>query len=233
MHKYFISFFMVLVCTSIYGQKPVDNKAVKKDTTVYKTPYGLRLGIDISKPIKAVFDDTFKGFEIVGDYRLTKTFYLAAEIGYEEETTQEDFTNSISKGNYIRIGGNFNLYKNWLDMTNEIFFGFRYGLSIFDQTLNSYELNVGNTYFPSTTITSSQTVSGLNAHWTELMLGIKVETLPNLYLSASMSYKIMISLKEPDNFKTLFAPGFNRIFLNNAGFGFNYTISYTIPFNKK
>lgn len=218
---------------SSYAQKPAESDPKKKDTIVYKTPYGLRVGVDISKPIKAMLDDTYSGFEIVADYRLTKTFYLAAEIGFEEEVAPEDFTRSIAKGNYIRIGGNFNLYKNWLDMTNEIFFGFRYGLSIFDQTLNEYSLNVGNTYFPSGTIVSSQTDSGLNAHWTELMLGIKVETLPNLYLSASMSYKIMISLSEPNNFKTLFAPGFNRVFLNNAGFGFNYTISYTIPFNKK
>lgn len=223
---------MVLVSTSMYAQKPLENKAAEKDSIVYKTPYGLRLGVDISKPIKAMFDDTYKGFELVGDYRLTKNFYLAAEIGFEEETTKEDFTSSFSKGNYIRIGGNFNLYKNWLDMTNEIFFGFRYGFSTFDQTLNNYSINTGNSYFP-TSIISSRTETGLNAHWTELILGIKVETLKNVYISASMSYKIMMSLKEPSNFKTLFAPGFNRVFLNKAGFGFNYTISYTIPFNKK
>lgn len=216
----------------MYAQKPLENKAAEKDSIVYKTPYGLRLGVDISKPIKAMFDDTYKGFELVGDYRLTKNFYLAAEIGFEEETTKEDFTSSFSKGNYIRIGGNFNLYKNWLDMTNEIFFGFRYGFSTFDQTLNNYSINTGNSYFP-TSIISSRTETGLNAHWTELILGIKVETLKNVYISASMSYKIMMSLKEPSNFKTLFAPGFNRVFLNKAGFGFNYTISYTIPFNKK
>lgn len=233
MYKYFISLLVVvLVSTSVYGQKSLDNNAEKKDSIVYKTPYGLRLGVDISKPIKGMLDDTYKGFEIVGDYRLTKNFYLAAEIGFEEETTLEDFTSSFSKGNYIRVGGNFNLYKNWLDMTNEIFFGFRYGLSIFDQTLNNYAINTGNQYFESS-ITNSRTETGLNAHWLELMLGIKVETLKNVYISASASYKIMVSLKEPNNFKTLFAPGFNRVFLNQAGFGFNYTISYTIPFNKK
>ena len=36
-----------------------------------------------------------------------------------EETTAEDYTNSTSKGNYIRIGFNYNAYQNWLDMNNE------------------------------------------------------------------------------------------------------------------
>jgi len=232
MYKYFISFLVLFVSVNLYAQKPLETKTENKDTVIYKTNYGLRLGVDISKPVKGMLDDTYKGFEIVGDYRLTKNFYLAVEIGQEEEIALEDFTSSFSKGNYIRVGGNFNLYKNWLDMTNEIFFGFRYGLSIFDQTLNSYSINTGNQYFPAS-ITSSRTETGLNAHWTELILGIKVETIKNVYLSASMSYKIMISLKEPSNFQTLFAPGFNRVFANEAGFGFNYTISYTIPFNKK
>jgi hypothetical protein len=232
MYKYFISLFVLLSASSLFAQQPLNTKVEKKDSVAYKTSYGLRLGVDISKPIKAIFDNTYKGFEIVGDYRISKNLYIAAEIGVEEETTKEDFTSSFSKGSYIRLGGNVNLYKNWLDMNNEIFFGFRYGFSTFDQTLNTYAVNTGNTYFP-TEITSSRKDTGLNAHWTELMLGIKVETIKNLFISASMSYKIMVSIKEPANFKVLFAPGFNRVFLNNAGFGFNYTISYTIPFNKK
>ena len=65
------------------------------------------------------------------------------------------------------------------------------------------------------------------------MLGFKVETFKNLFLSASFSYKIALSVKEPDSFKTLYAPGFNRIFDTGTGFGFNYTISYLIPFSKK
>ncbi|MEN8703953.1 MAG: DUF6048 family protein, partial [Polaribacter sp.] len=53
------------------------------------------------------------------------------------------------------------------------------------------------------------------------------------FVGFSVSYKVLMSAKEPDNFKTLFAPGFNRIFESRTGFGFNYTISYTIPFAKK
>ena len=240
MFKYFINFFLFFMVVDAFShEQPKDSLANLNDSIVYKSPYGIRLGLDISKPILVSVDGNYNnGFEIVGDYRISKRLFLAAELGYEDKTAQEDFTNSTAKGSYIRLGINYNLYENWLDMNNEIFAGFRYGFSIFDQTLNSYTPNVVNgegndvPYFPANLI-SSDTASSLNAHWSEFVLGFKVETLKNLYVSASISYKIVLSIKEPENFKTLYAPGFNRVFDSGTGFGFNYTISYLIPFSKK
>lgn len=241
MFKYFISILLFFVLVDGFAQKlgnpPGKQKKelekTEKDTIIYKTAYGLRLGIDISKPILGRISNSYNGLELVGDYRISKRFFIAAELGYEEETTYEDYTNSTAKGSYARFGFNYNAYENWLDMNNEIFVGFRYSFSLFDQTLNSYTPNVNSTYFPADLINTPSTASSLNAHWTELLLGLKVETLKNLYVSASISYKVMISAKEPENFKTLYAPGFNSIYDTSTGFGFNYTISYLIPFKKK
>lgn len=234
MSKSIISFIFLMVFTLGFSQEK--NAAMPKvnlDSIVYKTAYGLRLGIDISKPIIAAFSDTYNGYEVVGDYRISKNFYLAAEIGFEKATTIEDYTNSTSKGNYLRIGFNYNNFENWLDMNNEIFTGVRYGLGIFEQRLNSYTPNANSTYFPSQSIENPMSESGLMAHWTELLLGIKVETFKNVFVSASVSYKILISVNDQKNFKSLSAPGFNRIFDSGTGFGFNYTLSYLIPFSKK
>ena len=235
MYKYFINicFLFVFVYGVSQEQKKDTLVDTKLDSLVYKTNYGLRLGIDISKPILAQFNSTYTGIEIVGDYRIKKNLYIAAEVGFEEETTVEDYTNSTTKGSYARLGFNYNAYKNWLDMNNEIFLGYRYGFSIFDQTLNSYTPNVNTTYFPANEISTPTTATGLNAHWSEFVIGLKVETLKNLFLTFSGSYKILMSVKEPDNFKTLYAPGFNRIFESGTGFGFNYTVTYLIPFKKK
>ena len=87
---------------------------VKKDTITYKTGYGLRVGVDISKPVLSSVDKSYSGLEIVGDYRISKNWYVATELGYEEEKTFEDFTSSTSKGSYIQLGANFNAYENWL-----------------------------------------------------------------------------------------------------------------------
>lgn len=244
MYKYFISVCFLFVFVDGFSQdKKISPKETTKDTIVYKSPYGLRLGVDISKPILSAVDGAYSGIEIVGDYRISKRFFIAAEIGFEEETTVEDFTNSTAKGTYARLGFNFNAFENWLDMNNEILLGYRYGFSLFDQTLNSYTPNVGNpdnvinpadgNYFPSNIINTPMTTSGLNAHWSEFVVGIKAETFKNFFISFSFSYKVLMSVKDPENFKSLYAPGFNRIFESNTGFGFNYTLTYLIPFTNK
>lgn len=235
MYKYFISicFLFVFVNAQAQEQKKDTLIETKTDSIVYKTNYGLRIGIDISKPILAQFNSTYTGLEIVGDYRIKKNVYLAAEVGYEEENTTEDYTNSTAKGSYLRLGVNYNVYKNWLDMNNEMFIGYRYGLSIFDQTLNNYTPNVNSQYFPAELITLNDSATGLNAHWSEFVIGLKVETFKNFFVSFSGSYKILMSVKEPDNFETLYIPGFNRKFESSTGFGFNYTLTYLIPFKKK
>jgi len=235
MYKYIISICLLFSFVEGFSQDQKKDTIVnsKKDSITYKTNYGLRLGVDISKYVLAQFNDSYSGLEIVGDYRISKNYYIAAELGYEEETTEEDYTNSTSKGNYIKLGFNYNAYENWLDMNNEIFIGYRYGFSFFEQTLNSYTPNVNTTYFPADQITTPDTTTGLNAHWSEIVIGLKVEAFKNLFVSFSGSYKLLMSVSEPDDFETLYAPGFNRIFASDTGFGFNYTITYLIPFSKK
>ncbi|MFN0729614.1 DUF6048 family protein [Polaribacter gochangensis] len=228
MFKYFISFCLILTSLSNFAQEKEASDSIST-----KTAYGLRLGIDISKPITGMIDSNSSGLEFVADYRISKNWYIATEFGTQEEITVEDYTNSTSKGSFYKIGVNYNAYDNWLDMNNEIFVGFRYATSTFEQTLNSYNSNTGSDYFAGNTISTPITTKGLHAHWTEFVMGIKVETLNNLFLGFSFSYKIMLSLEHPTNFKTLYVPGFNRVFETETGFGFNYTISYTIPFISK
>ncbi len=231
--KFFISLFLFFCVVEISAQQTESKEEIEQDTITYKTNYGLRVGLDISKPGRGIIQDFYSGFELVADYRLSDKWYIATEFGTEELTSNEDFTNSTARGEYIRLGMNYNSYNNWLDMNNEVYLGFRYGFALFDQTLNSYQINTGDTTFPTETITTPITEDGLTAHWIELMIGIKAEIYDNVFIGISGSYKLMMSVDDPTNFKTHFAPGFNRVYLSNTGFGFNYTISYLIPFKKK
>lgn len=218
----------LLLCSSISFTQ--EDTAVQD--SIIKSKYGLRVGVDLFNPVAAIIDDKRSGLELVGDYRISKKWYIAAELGYLENNSDLDNIDFTTEGQYIKIGADYNAYENWLDMENAIYLGLRYGLSTFTHKVNSGILNA-DPIFGDQPITAPQEFDGLNAHWVELVIGIKAELFNNLYLGFSFSGKRMITTKEPDNFKNLFVPGFNRVFLNNSGFGFNYTLSYLIPLYKK
>jgi len=221
----------VLIQFTAYSQKPELEQ--EQDSIKTKVSYGFRLGIDISKPIISFLQENTKGFELTGDLRFSNNYYAAAELGYEDVLKTEDYLNYSTKGSFIKLGVNYNAYENWKGMNNQIYIGGRYAFSFFEHTLNSYTPNASGTYFIANPIEASTNFKDMNAHWLEFVFGIKIETLPNLYLGTQLSLKKMIATKEPKNFKNLYIPGFNRVFSNNLGVGFNYTVSYNIPIINK
>jgi hypothetical protein len=223
---FFISILFTFCAANAQQEKELD-------TTKAKDIFGIRVGVDVSKPIIALFKEDSKGFEIVVDARVYKNFYAAIEFGHDNVTTIEDYLNFTSEGSYVKFGGNYNAYENWAGMTNEIYVGARYGLSFFNQTLNSYTPNIYGTYFVSETVEPNTEYTDLSAQWIEFILGIRAETLKNVYMGFSIGFKSMISSKEPENFQNLYIPGFYKVSLNNLGFGFNYTLTYLIPYAKK
>lgn len=238
MLKYIISSCFILFSLFAIGQ---ETEEIKTDSIAYKKNYGLRIGFDISKLIISSRDANFDGFEIVGDYRLKKNFYVASEIGFIEKTSEEDNYNFTTTGSYINLGVNVNSFNNWLEMDNELYYGARYGFSSFSQTLNSYTVfqngssrnGSSSKYFEPKTVSSGEKFSNLNAHWISLVVGMKVETFKNLYLGLGVNFSKLLSSKEPTNFKNLYIPGFNKVYASNSGVSFNYTISYRIPLYKK
>ncbi|WP_231374001.1 DUF6048 family protein [Aureivirga marina] len=228
---FIISSSLFLLSFTAFSQE--ENSNSKSDTLDIEQKYGIRVGLDISKPIITMFNADKKGLQVVADYRIRPNLYIAGEFGYDDHTREEDYLNFTTKGFYGTIGLNYNVYENWLDMNNEIFFGFRYGYARFSQTLNSYTVYQFGEYFPEETVTNPIEFDNLDAHWGALVAGIKVETFNNLFLGASVSVEKLFSSKQPENFRNLFIPGFERVYANDTGITFNYTISYVIPFYKK
>jgi len=207
---------------------------IKKDSVVKTDRYGLRVGVDLYKLTRGLYDKDYKGVEFVADWRLTKKYYLAAELGYEDKTTDDDRLNSSASGTYIKAGFDYNFYQNWLDMENLITIGLRGGFSSFSQSLNSYKIYNPNPYWGELPVVNeSQKYSGLTASWLEVALGLKAEVFDNVFVGFGVQLKLLASNKEPGNFENLYIPGFNRTYDGSFGVGFNYTVSYFIPIYKK
>jgi hypothetical protein len=216
--------------------KSIDTKP--KDTVVYKQLYGLRVGIDLSRPILSFVHDTYQGLEFVGDYRLTNKLFLAGELGNEKKTRQEDLLNYTTSGSYLKLGIDYNTYSNWYGEQNSIYIGGRYAFSTFSHTLNEYQIFDSNRYWNpvdfATGSTTPRDFSNLNASWLEMLFGAKVELFAHIYLGASVRLGFLISNKQPENFANLFIPGFNKTTEGSRfGVGYNYSLTYFIPFYKK
>lgn len=228
--KLILLFFISLLFSGI---SPAQGQS-KTDTIPKIQKYGLRVGVDLAKPLRTLLEDGYSGFEIMGDFRVTNKFYAAVELGHEKKDWIEPYVSSKTNGSYAKIGFDFNAYENWLGMTNSINLGLRYGFSSFDQELLSYRVYTNNQVFPSQTINVPQEFTGLTAHWAEFILSIKTEIVKNLYLSLNAQLKRKISEDKPENFDNHYIPGYNRTYDSSEfGVGYGYSISYLIPIFKK
>ncbi len=221
--------FIFTISLLFLDYNPVSAQVVV-DTISYKERYGIRVGVDLSKPIRTLLEEDYSGVEIMGDYRVYKNYYIAAELGNEKIPFDGDNIRVSSSGSYIKLGVDYNAYENWAGMENMIFAGLRYGFATFSQTLEEYNIFAINPFFPPTTIEGPVESSGLTANWLEFIIGLKVEVLPNLYLGGNVQLKSMISQVSPSNMDNLVVPGFNRTNdISSFGVGYSYNISYLIP----
>lgn len=249
--KYYISLFLLFSMLGHAQEKPVTTEIkqpakekpktaakpvvqeVKKDS-IKTDRYGLRIGVDLYKLTRGLYDKDYKGIEVIGDFRLTKKYYLAAELGFEDKTTEDDRLNSTATGTYIKAGFDYNTYENWLDMENLITIGLRGGFSSFSQDLNSYKIYNPNPYWgEQASINVNEKYSGLSAAWLEVAGGIKAKVFNNVFVGFGVQLKLLVMNNKPSDFDNLYIPGFNRTYDGSFGVGFNYTVSYFIPIFKR
>ncbi|MRH99052.1 hypothetical protein GH721_00780 [Kriegella sp. EG-1] len=239
MLKFFISICFICLFTIGYAQS--DSLTIKqKDTSVvYKQKYGIRFGVDLSRPVTGLLATDYSGIEFVGDYRLNYKLYIAGEFGNEKKTKQETLYNFTTSGSYIKLGVDYNTYANWYGEQNSIYVGGRYAFSSYSQTLNSYQPYDADRYwyaddFPQGSVVP-QEFDGRSASWLEGVVGIKGELFANIYLGFSARIGFLLSNANRDtNFHDLFIPGFNKVTDGSKfGVGYNYTLTYFLPLYKK
>jgi len=224
MSKFTFSLWFCLIWVYQYGQT---------DSLRAKTParFGLRIGIDAYRLARSSWDKGYRGLELCADYRVGKSWYATAELGNENNQVFDDRLTYTTQGQYIRLGFDYNLYDNWLDMDNMTYLGIRLGVSRFNHQIDQYKI-----YYPNPYLGENNLVDGgfdftdVHAEWLELVTGIKAEVLPRIYMGFSLRINYIINQKKPDGFENLYIPGFNRTYSGPFGVGFQYNISYLIPF---
>ena len=229
MLKYFISIYLLTISINIFSQ---ENELI--DYVPIKTTFGIKIGLDVSKQIRMLTEPSYKGFVITGDYRLLEKLFLAGEFGYEKKKVTNEILDFNTKGSFLKLGINYNVYKNKKGMNNEIYVGFRYGYSEFEHKLSSYTIHNLDNYWNQNSVNRNLDFKNLNSSWLEFVLGFNAEVFKNTYMGLGLRLNRLLSQKNPKNFSSLYIPGFNKVLEdNNFGVGISYSVFYQIPIYKK
>ena len=229
MLKYFISILLITGSLELNSQ---ENNIL--DTIPVKTTFGLKIGIDLSKQIRMLTESNYKGLVISGDYRIFDKLFLAIEFGSEEKKVTNEVLDFNTYGSFLKLGANYNVYKNRKGMNNEIYVGFRYGIGKFNHKLNSYAIYDLDQYWNQNLANNVTDFKNLTASWVEFVLGFNAEVLNNTYMGLGLRLKRLLNQGKPNNFSNLYIPGFNKVLEGNVlGVGISYSIFYQIPVYKK
>lgn len=220
MDKILRSIFILLLLSPIasFGQK-------KAEVWRYEGP---RIGIDVSRFLLPFMQkSTQGGFEIQADFPYKGNFFPTVEAGYMSVDDVKESFHYTNKGAYGRLGVDVNINKfESLSDHDLVFVGARYGFSRFSQeTLSASYTNYWGTY------QTSYPKDYLNAHWAELVFGLKGELLPNFFFGWTVRAKFFLTGSKDAYVKPYVIPGLGYT-TSEVPFDFSVTVSYRIPLMK-
>lgn len=158
-------------------------------------------------------------------------FFIVANYGISNYKLDEPTYRYENNGSYLRIGPDINfMYKD--PNLNIMFFGLRYATSTFDDKLDydTQAIIQSQTGWPNTRETSRN--DNGKANWYEMVTGLKIRVVKQLYMGFTMRFKLLMKTSQIDELRPYYIPGFGKN-VNTSAFGFNYYISYRLPFRKK
>jgi len=214
------------VLGNLSGQEKSDQEVSGKDTL---RTYGPRIGIDLAPFIYYFTEPRIVGAELSVDFEIYKNLYPVLELGYSSTSESKETFDYESAGNYARVGIDYNVLPVKDRSEHHVMtVGFRYGISLFKH--NSENVLINSDYWGD--YISEPYENSLRGHWIELVGGIKVEVVSNLYMGWLLRYKFLLNQNMDPVMIPALIPGYGNG-ANTSTFGFSYSIFYMIPLIKK
>ena len=208
----FISLILLLSSAFTYGQQ--------------KRVQGPWLGFEAGSLVRKYFEPGLDAYTFSLDYEVDLKYYPVIEMGVFDIHKDQDKLTYQSNGYFGKIGLNYNFLSNkgiW--DYNMVYGGMRLGLANYEH--NAEDILIENDYFGDYQI-DNISATGLNALWMEVVAGLRVEVVSNIFLGWSLRGKIMMFKDKGTKMPPYFIPGYGRG-ENNASLRIQYYISYQIP----
>jgi hypothetical protein len=214
--------FSVNLSAQIKKEAPLSEKEKNKRL---ERQFFVRVGVDLSRFALPLIDEMNPtGWEVNMDAEINYRFFPTLEAGTSKINYQQTEIDYESKGNYMRIGFNYNMlnYKQRFDR-NLFFIGARIGFTGYSQQIDKVSLSNdwGN-------IETSFPLTDLTAQWFEGVIGIKGELVKNLYMGYTIRVKQMLNHTEYNDITPYWVPGYGK---GNQvrNLGMSYSIFYAFP----
>jgi len=220
MTKILVSILILLLINSslLFSQK-------KAEVWRYEGP---RVGIDLSRFVMPFMQKGSRnGWEIQADIPYKGNYFPTFEFGMQWFDDKRDGFRYKNNGTYARIGVDMNIVK-FESMKDHdlLFIGLRYGYSIFNQ--ESSGISSSNYWGSITSLVPRRT---MNAHWAELVFGMKGEILSNFFLGWALRAKFPFSVTKDQNIKPYIIPGIGKT-TTDVPFDFSISVYYRFPIFK-
>lgn len=181
-------------------------------------PTQVKVGYDLGGLVNSLASSDKTFFEVTADIDFDR-YFLTMDYGIQERTREGDDFFYKNKGSYFRIGPEVNF--NHRDKKNSsLFLGFRYARAVFDDEM-SYALE-DDVYGDFSGFESN---SRLNAQWFELVAGLKVKVLKQIFLGYTVRFKFSKSQDLSTSLAPFDIPGYGKVG-DETTFGMNYYIFY-------
>jgi len=194
----------------------------KGETWRYEGP---RVGMDLSRFLLPYMQSAKRnGWEIQADIPYKGNLFPTFETGMQWFDDKHDTYHYKNNGTYARVGIDMNIVKfESLKDHDFVFIGFRYGYSVFNQQSDSIRTS---NYWG--TINTNLSRHPMNAHWGELVFGMKGELLPNFFFGWSIRAKFPFAVTKDNNIHPYIIPGVGK---TGGGTPFDFTVGvyYRFP----
>ena len=218
MTKILGSILILLFINSLQGFAQVKKAEVWR----YEGP---RVGIDLSRFLLPVMQTAKRnGWELQADVPYKGNYFPTFELGMQWFDDQRDGFRYKNSGTYARLGVDVNIVKfESLSDHDFVFIGARYGYSLFNQETSDIKYS---NYWG--TLETSVPTHTMNAHWAELVFGMKGEIVRNFFLGWSLRAKFPVAVTNDPNITPYMIPGIGKT-SNGVPFDFSFGVYYRFP----
>jgi len=186
---------------------------------------GPRFGMDLSRFLMPYMQKGKRnGWEIQADVPYKGNWFPTFEFGMQWFDDKHDGYRYRNNGTYARLGVDMNIVKfESLHDHDIVFIGARYGYSLFNQQTDGI---VYSNYWG--TLNTSIPGRTMNAHWAELVFGMKGELFSNFFLGWTLRAKFPLVVTSDQNIKPYIIPGIGKT-TTDVPFDFTIGLYYRLP----